>query len=77
MGRETGIAWTDATFNPWHGCTKVSPGCDNCYAEEVDARFGGGVSHWGKGAPRRVMSDKYWAQLAKWQREAKVAGTNI
>ena len=31
MGETTGIAWTDATWNPWHGCTHVSAGCDNCY----------------------------------------------
>ncbi len=28
---KTGIEWTDQTWNPWTGCTKVSPGCDNCY----------------------------------------------
>lgn len=31
MGKTTGIAWTDATWNPWQGCTKVSAGCKNCY----------------------------------------------
>jgi protein gp37 len=34
MGSKTGIAWTDATWNPWYGCTHVSPGCDNMYAEQ-------------------------------------------
>lgn len=33
MSEETKIEWTDSTFNPWIGCGKVSPGCDNCYAE--------------------------------------------
>ena len=33
MGLKTGIEWTDATWNPVTGCTKVSAGCDNCYAE--------------------------------------------
>lgn len=32
MADITAIAWTDSTFNPWWGCTKVAPGCDNCYA---------------------------------------------
>jgi len=32
MAEITGIAWTDHTFSPWWGCTKVSPGCDFCYA---------------------------------------------
>ena len=35
----TKIAWTDATWNPVTGCTKVSPGCDNCYAERITKRF--------------------------------------
>ena len=33
MGAKTDIAWTDASWNPITGCTKVSPGCDHCYAE--------------------------------------------
>ncbi len=38
MGSRTGIQWTDATWNPVTGCTKVSPGCDHCYAERL-ARY--------------------------------------
>lgn len=72
MGRETGIAWTDATFNPWWGCTKVSPGCDNCYAAAFDKRVGG--SHWGKGQPRREFGDKHWNEPLKWDRGAAAAG---
>lgn len=37
----TGIEWTDETWNPVTGCTKVSPGCDHCYAERITNRFGG------------------------------------
>ena len=33
MAQDTNIEWTDRTFNPWTGCTKISPGCDHCYAE--------------------------------------------
>ena len=40
--KDTKIAWTDATWNPVTGCTKVSPGCDHCYAEAVAERFRGG-----------------------------------
>lgn len=40
MGDKSTIEWTDATWNPVTGCTKVSPGCDNCYAERVSKRFG-------------------------------------
>lgn len=39
MGDKTGIAWTDATWNPVTGCEKVSPGCAHCYAEQVALRF--------------------------------------
>ena len=35
----TGIEWTDETWNPVTGCTKVSPGCDHCYAERITDRF--------------------------------------
>lgn len=41
MGDKTGIEWTDATWNPMTGCTKVSPGCDHCYAESIATRFAG------------------------------------
>jgi protein gp37 len=40
MGDKTKIEWTDATWNPVIGCSKVSEGCKNCYAESVAARFG-------------------------------------
>ena len=53
MGESTAIEWTDHTFNPWWGCTKVSPGCDHCYAEAWDKRTGGG--HWGSHADRRTF----------------------
>jgi protein gp37 len=72
MGKETGISWTEHTFNPWWGCTKVSPGCDNCYAETLDKRWG--EPHWGKGVPRRVMSDAYWREPLKWNAMAEGRG---
>lgn len=68
----TGIEWTDSTFNPWHGCMKVSPGCTNCYAEAQDRRFG--PSHWGPGSDRKPMSEKYWTQPQRWNEEAKQSG---
>lgn len=39
MADKTGISWTDATWNPVRGCSRVSEGCRNCYAERVAARF--------------------------------------
>lgn len=41
MGDTSKIEWTDATWNPVTGCTKVSPGCDHCYAEGMFNRFNG------------------------------------
>lgn len=46
MGDRTGIEWTDATWNPVTGCTKVSPGCDRCYAETLAERFRGVPGHY-------------------------------
>lgn len=40
MGERTGIEWTDATWNPWQGCHKVSAGCKNCYMFREKSRYG-------------------------------------
>lgn len=45
MALTTGIEWTDATWNPVAGCTKVSRGCDHCYAERIAERFRGVSDH--------------------------------
>lgn len=70
--KDTAISWTHHTFNPWWGCTKVSAGCTHCYAETFSKRTGRSV--WGKDAPRRFLSDDYWAQPLKWNAEAEKAG---
>jgi protein gp37 len=45
MSLETSIEWTDATWNPVRGCTKISPGCQHCYAETFAERFRGVKGH--------------------------------
>jgi protein gp37 len=71
MGIETGIAWTDSTFNAWIGCTKVGPGCDGCYAHALDARYRwGGAAHWGAGVPRHRTSASTWRNPIKWNADA-------
>ncbi len=50
MSEETKIEWCDHTINLWWGCTKVSPGCANCYAAGISRRFGKDI--WGPGRPR-------------------------
>lgn len=74
MAENSKIEWCDHTFNPWEGCQKVGPGCDNCYAEARNVRFTGG-SNWGPGAPRRRTSAANWAKPLKWNREAAASGT--
>lgn len=51
MAENTKIEWADATVNHWAGCTKVSPACDNCYAERMAGRLW--KVQWGAGAARR------------------------
>ncbi len=71
MGKDTKIEWASHTFNPWWGCTKVSDGCKNCYAESFSKRTGNDV--WGADAPRRFFGDKHWNEPKKWDYDAAVA----
>jgi protein gp37 len=72
MAEVTEIAWTDSTFNPWWGCSKVSAGCDHCYAESLDRRTGG--DHWGAGKTPRTMSADNWRKPRRWQKQAEAGG---
>lgn len=72
MGERTEIAWTNHTFNAWHGCTRVSAGCLHCYAEAESHRRGFAV--WGAKAPRRKLSEHYWNEPFRWNRKAKANG---
>lgn len=71
MAEQSKIEWTDATFNPWWGCEKISPGCKHCYAEAFAKRTGHKV--WGK-VPRRLFGPKHWAEPEKWARKAAALG---
>lgn len=77
MAEISAISWTDATFNPWIGCTKVSTGphgaCEHCYAER-DNKHRGWVAGWGPGVPRRRT--KTWGDPVKWNRKAALTGYN-
>ncbi|MEJ7933537.1 DUF5131 family protein [Sphingobium sp. AN558] len=73
MAENSKIEWTDHTFNPWMGCTKVSPACDNCYAENLmDTRYG--QVSWGAGQPRRRTTPSNWSKPRKWDRDAAKTG---
>ena len=73
MGSVTRIEWCDHTFNPWWGCTQVSPLCDHCYAMMLDARWHR-REHWGVRAPRRTFEDAHWRQPMRWNSAAQAAG---
>jgi protein gp37 len=74
--QNTKIEWSHNTFNPWWGCTKVSPACDNCYAERLAKRKTRTDSDlWGKDAERYQSTDSYWEQPEQWNARAEKTGT--
>lgn len=73
MAANTKIEWADHTFNPWVGCSKVSAGCANCYAEEMmDKRYG--RAQWGDNGTRVRTSDANWKKPLQWNKAAAAAG---
>ena len=69
MAEATNIEWCDSTFNPWIGCTRVSPACDDCYAARSTPARTLGVA-WGPGQPRRRTAPDTWEAPRRWQRQA-------
>lgn len=89
MGNKTKIEWTrgddgtlGATWNPVRGCSRVSPGCENCYAEAVAARFsdqgqpyvglarrGQNGGHW---TGKVVMVEKHLADPLRWKKPRRI-----
>src|SRR5882762_2141541 len=64
MSYRSAIEWTDATWNPVRGCTKVSPGCKNCYAATFAERFRGVPGHpYEQGFDLRLVPEKLDAPL--------------
>lgn len=59
MAEQSLIEWTDATWNPWHGCIKVSPGCKNCYMYR-------GKERWGRDPRAVVRSRTTFADPLRW-----------
>ncbi len=80
--REGGIAWTDETWNPIRGCSRVSEGCRNCYAEKVAARFSGpglpyeGLVEFGTKGARWIGTTRFvtehLADPLRWKRPRRV-----
>jgi protein gp37 len=70
MAENTKIEWAHHTFNPWIGCTKVSPACKNCYAErDFDHRLG--QVQWGPNGTRVLTGSENWAKPLKWNRDVQ------
>jgi protein gp37 len=72
MSSQSTIEWTDATWNPVRGCTKVSPGCKHCYAETFAERFRGVPGHpYERGFDLRLVPEKL-AEPLRWGRSRKI-----
>ena len=71
MAENSKIEWTDHTFNPWVGCTKVSPACDHCYAESWAKRTGSPGLWQGQ---RRRTTEANWRKPIKWNAESERLG---
>jgi protein gp37 len=67
MSQHSDIEWTDATWNPVRGCTKITPGCDHCYAETFAERFRGVKGHpYEQGFDLRLVPEKF-ADPLRWK----------
>lgn len=76
MGSETKIQWCDHTASPWHGCSKVSTGCANCYAAATAVRNPDTLGIWGDDGTR-IKSKSFVASLEKWNREGEKLGRQV
>jgi len=70
--KDTSIEWAHHSFNPWWGCTKISPGCQHCYAENIAHRFK--RAKWGPKQTRVRNTEDYWRQPLLWQNQAFKTG---
>ena len=84
MAEHSEISWTQSSWNPWIGCEKVSPGCDHCYAETLETRYGRDFSKVRRSTtftdplkwkePRMIftcsMSDFFHNDADQWRKEA-------
>lgn len=72
MSLSSKIEWTDATWNPVRGCTKISPGCANCYAKTFAERFRGVPGHpFEQGFDLRLVPEKL-AEPFKWAAKRRI-----
>ena len=73
MSDKSGIEWTDATWNPTVGCTKVSAGCDHCYAENLVNRFAGTSPAFPTTFDIvNLRSDRFLTQPLRWSKPRRI-----
>lgn len=79
MSDDSKIEWTDATWNPIRGCSRVSEGCRHCYAERVAARFSGpGQPYEGLAVRKlRVVSDDEQTTVGRWTGTVRVVPEHL
>ena len=65
MARNSGIDWTDHTWNPWQGCRKVSPGCANCYMYRDKRHFGQDPTTVVRSKPATFNAPLKWKDQAR------------
>ena len=72
MADKTAIEWTDATWNPVTGCTKIGPGCDHCYAERFAERFRGVTGHPYEQGFDLTLRPERLLQPVRWRRSRMI-----
>src|ERR1044071_7746416 len=72
MSLQSQIEWTDATWNPVRGCTRISPGCHHCYAERFAERFRGVKGHpYEQGFDLRLVPERLNDPF-KWKKPQRI-----
>ena len=77
MGDNTPIEWTDATWNPATGCTKIARGCDNCYAARLTERFRGTPGHPFESGFDLTLRPERLSQPLSWKRPRRIFVNSI
>lgn len=77
MGDRTAIEWADATWNPLTGCTKISPGCDRCYAERFAERWRGIPSHPFTAGFDLTLRPERLDQPLRWTRPRRIFANSL
>lgn len=72
MAARSTIEWTDATWNPTSGCTKVSPGCENCYAMQFAERFRGVRGHYFETGFDLALRSNMLSKPSDWKKPRRI-----